>query len=80
MPSGLVTVTGTVSPAVPAGDVTAHDVAEQLTPVAGVAPNCTDETSASPVPVNVTEVPPAVEPNVGATLDTVGGGGKVTVI
>jgi len=64
-------VTSTVP--VPAGDVAVIDVAELTTKLAAlVAPNFTAVAPVRLVPVIVTEVPPAVGPEVGAIDVTVG--------
>ena len=73
MPLGVVTVTGTVAPAVPADDVTEHDVAEHdPTMVPGVEPNCTLVAPARLAPVMVTDVPPAAGPASGTKEFTAG--------
>ena len=72
MPNPVVTLTSTVP--VPAGEVAVIDVAElTVKPVAGVAPKLTAVAPVKPVPVMVTEVPPAVGPVVGEIEVTVGG-------
>ena len=72
-PAALVTVTST-APADSAGATAVIDVAElTVTPVAAVDPNFTVFPEANPVPVMVTEVPPAVGPLVGLTAVTVAG-------
>ena len=72
MPNPVVTLTSTVP--VPAGEVAVIDVAElTVKPVAGVAPKLTAVAPVKPVPVMVTEVPPAVGPVVGVVEVTVGG-------
>ena len=72
MPNTVVTLTSTVP--VPAGEVAVIDVAElTVKPVAGVAPKLTAVAPVKPVPVMVTEVPPAVGPVVGVVEVTVGG-------
>ena len=59
VPPGVVTVTFT-APAVPAGVVAVIWVAEfTSTPVAALAPNFTVAPLTKPVPVTVTDVPPA---------------------
>ena len=69
----LVTVTSTVPE--PAGLVAVIDVALfTVTPVAAVPPNATVAPDAKPVPLMVTEVPPAAGPVAGLTPDTVGAG------
>jgi hypothetical protein len=68
----VVTVTSLVQ-AGSAGDVTVIDVALLITRfVAGVAPKLTVVAAVRFVPVTVTEVPPAVEPEDGLTEVTVG--------
>ena len=58
---------------VPAGDVAVIEVPElTVKPVAGVAPKLTAVAPVNPVPVTVTEVPPAVGPAVGEIEVTVG--------
>ncbi len=70
VPPGVVTVMSTV-PAAPAGEVTVMVVGETtVTPVPGLAPNLTVAPVTKPVPVTVTEVPPAVGPAFGATEAT----------
>jgi len=72
VPNPVVTLTSTVP--VPAGEVAVIDVAElTVKPVAGVAPKLTAVAPVKPVPVMVTEVPPAVGPVVGVVEVTVGG-------
>ena len=72
MPPMVVTLTSTVP--VPAGEVAVIDVAElTVKPVAGVAPNATAVAPVKPVPVMVTDVPPASGPAVGDIEVTVGG-------
>jgi hypothetical protein len=72
VPVGVVTVTST-GPEDPAGD-TAVKVVEEVTlnDVAGTEPNLTPVAPVKVVPVTVTEVPPAVEPVLGLTEETVG--------
>jgi len=71
LPPELATVTSTVP--VPAGETAVIDVAElTVTLVAAVAPNLTVLPEANPVPVIVTDVPPAVLPAVGLIAVTVG--------
>ena len=68
----MVTVTSTVP--VPAGAVTVSEVALfTVTPVPAVAPKSTAVAPVKPVPVSVTEVPPATGPLFGLTAVTVGG-------
>jgi hypothetical protein len=72
VPLGLVTVTSTV-PAVPGGDVTVSEVSELTVKLVTVAPpKATLVAPVKPVPVRVTEVPPAVEPELGEIPLTVG--------
>lgn len=72
-----VTVTST-TPAFALGDVAVHEVAEEHdTPVAAAEPKSTvvaPDDVENPVPVTVTVVPPAVEPDDGDTPVTVGAG------
>ncbi len=71
----MVTVTSTVE-ALSAGDVMVMEVEELTTrPVPATVPNFTTVAPVKPVPVTVTVVPPAVEPEVGLTPVTVGTGG-----
>jgi hypothetical protein len=73
-PPGFVTVTVT-APALPAGVVAVIVVLFTTTTlVAAVPPNVTVAPTAKFVPVIVTEVPPAVDPLVGATLLKAGAG------
>ena len=73
-PSLLVTTTFT-APTACAGVVAVIDVAlTTTTPVAAVPPRFTVALGRKPVPVMVTGVPPAVVPEVGETLLTVGAG------
>ena len=72
MPPRAVTRTSTVP--VPAGEVAVIEVAEfTVKPVAGVAPKLTAVAPVKPVPVMVTEVPPATGPDVGEIEVTTGG-------
>src|SRR5713226_3850812 len=73
VPPGPVTVTSTVVPAVPAGAVTVICVALFTVP-AGVetVPNWTDVAPVKFVPVITTELPPAADPLVGLSPDTLG--------
>lgn len=72
VPPGDATVTSTV-PAVPGGEVAVIEVAEvTLKPAALVEPNFTVVAPPNPVPVIVTDVPPAAGPLLGATFVTVG--------
>ena len=67
----MVTLTSTVP--VPAGAVALIEVAElTVKPVAGVAPKLTAVAPVNPVPVMVTEVPPAPGPDVGEIEVTAG--------
>ena len=71
MPPTVVTLISTVP--VPAGDVAVIEVAElTVNPVAGVAPKLTTVAPVKPVPVMVTELPPASGPLVGDMEVTVG--------
>jgi hypothetical protein len=71
VPPPVVTVTSTVP--VPAGAVAVIDVAEfMVIEVAAVLPNVTAVAPVKPVPVRVTEVPPAAGPYIGAMLVTAG--------
>ena len=71
-PPVLATVTSTVPD--PAGATAVIDVAElTVTLVAAVDPNFTVLPEANPVPVMVTDVPPAVGPLLGLIAVTVGG-------
>ena len=71
-PVAFVTVTSTVL-AASAGATAVIDVAElTVTLVAATLPKLTVLPDANPVPVMVTEVPPAVGPLVGLTAVTVG--------
>jgi hypothetical protein len=79
VPPGVVTVISTVP--LPAGDVAVIDVAELTVKlVALAAPNFTAVAPVRLVPVMVTDVPPAVGPDVGETLVTVGATFRFTVI
>ena len=72
VPPGVVTVTSTV-PAAPAGDVMERDVGEATTnPVPATVPNFTTVAPVNPVPVTVTEIPPANGPAAGEIPVTVG--------
>jgi hypothetical protein len=73
VPPDVVTVTSTVP--LPAGDGAVMEVAEFTVKLkAAVPPKCTAVAPENPVPVTVTEVPPATGPEVGATEVTVGAG------
>jgi hypothetical protein len=75
VPPAVVTVTLTV-PADSAGDVAVMEVAElTVTAVAVMVPNITVAEEVKPVPMMVTEVPPAVLPLAGVIDVTVGLGG-----
>jgi hypothetical protein len=77
VPADVVTVTST-APVDPAGALAVSEVAElTLNEVAATEPNLTAVAPVKPVPVTVTEVPPAVGPEDGLTEVTVGvlGGG-----
>ncbi len=73
MPSALATVTSTV-PAAAAAVVAVIEVSESTVKVlAAVAPKLTAVALAKPLPVMVTDVPPADGPAVGAMAVTTGG-------
>jgi hypothetical protein len=73
VPAVFVTVTSTAPGVTVEGDVAVIEVAEfTVTPVAAVAPNATVEPVTKLVPVIVTDVPPAVGPDVGVIDATVG--------
>ena len=75
VPPQAVTVTSTVVQAVPAGAVAVIEIAEfTVKLVALTAPNLTAVTLKKPVPVIVTGVPPAGDPELGLKLVTVGAG------
>ncbi len=77
MPFVVATVTLT-APAEPAGAVTVNEVADADVTVAALDPKSTvspDAVALNPVPVMVTEFPPAVEPLVGLIEVIAGGGG-----
>ena len=77
MPPFVVTETSTV-PVAFAGDVAVIVVElTTVTPVAAAAPNVTAVALFKFVPVIVTLVPPAVEPEIGLTAVTVGGATKL---
>ncbi len=79
VPAGVVTVTLT-GPALPPGlDVTIW-VAEATKNGAAVVPKCTAVAPTKLVPVMVTPVPPAVEPETGLTAVTVGPGAAMTAM
>ena len=72
VPPGVVTATST-APTEPAGVVAVIEVAlTTVTPVAAAPPNVTAGAPVKLVPVMVTDVPPAVGPEFGLTLLTVG--------
>ena len=73
VPPGVVTVTLTV-PRAPAGEVAVIEVAVSAVIVPDAVPNLTLVAPARLVPVMVTGVPPALEPEVGPTPVTVGAG------
>jgi len=80
VPLGAVTVTATV-PAVPAGLVTVIDVALfTVNAVALVLPKVTLVAPVKPLPVIVTEVPPVVDPWLGATFVIMGADPPVTYL
>ena len=71
VPFGVDTVTSTVP--LPAGATAVQMASEgQDTPVAGVEPNVTVESTVNPLPVIVTVLPPAAEPAVGLIRVTEG--------
>jgi hypothetical protein len=73
-PAEVVTVTFT-DPDDPAGDTAVKVVDEAtLNDTAAIEPNLTAVTPLKPLPVTVTEVPPAIEPVFGLTEETVGEG------
>ena len=69
LPAEVVTTTST-APADTAGVVTVMDVSEEAVTAPAIPPKVTEEGDASFQPPSVTEVPPAVEPVVGETLET----------
>jgi len=74
VPPGVVTVTST-TPAAPAGEIAVTDVLLfTTTPVAAVPPKFTPVAPVRLFPVMVTEVPPAIGPELGLTEVTVGAG------
>jgi hypothetical protein len=73
VPPGVVTVTSTV-PALSAGEVAVMEPATSFVTLAVVVPNLTAVAPPRLEPVIVTLVPPAVGPELGATLATVGAG------
>src|SRR5437667_12836177 len=72
-PSGLVTVTSTV-PSACGGAVAVMEVLWTVTLVAGVPPNVTVAFGTKLAPVMVTMVPPALGPELGRMVVTIGGG------
>ncbi len=73
VPPPVVTVMST-RPALPAGATAVSDVDElNVTELAELKPNFTVAAETKPVPVIVTEVPPAVGPALGDTAVTLGG-------
>jgi hypothetical protein len=73
VPPGVVTVTSTVPPVALAGEIAVIEVALlTVNEVADVPPNLTAVAPVNPVPVIVTEVPPAAGPLVGEMPVTVG--------
>ncbi len=81
VPPAAVTVTST-APADSAGEVTVSEVPAQFTTtlVPATVPNFTAVTPVKLVPLTVTEVPPAVDPEVGLTPVTVGAGGGAPLL
>ena len=74
VPAEVVTVTST-DPDDPAGETAVKVVGDvAVNDVAASEPNLTAVAPVKFVPVTVTEVPPAVEPVLGLTEETVGGG------
>ncbi len=69
-PTGVVTVTSTVPE--PEGEVTAIEVDEMAVMVPAVEPKSTALVPVKPVPVMVTEVPPAGTPATGLSVLIVG--------
>src|SRR6267378_1074027 len=73
VPLGVVTVTSTVVPAVPAGAVTVIWVALfTVRPVAATVPNLTAVAPVKLAPETTTELPPAAGPVVGLRPETAG--------
>jgi hypothetical protein len=73
VPAIVLTSTST-TPDASAGDVAVIDVSEFTLKVEpATVPNITDDAAVRPVPVIITEVPPAVGPRFGLTASTVGG-------
>jgi hypothetical protein len=81
VPSGVVTVTSTTPAVDVAGDVAVIDVplavVLAVTVVAGTPPKSTAVAPVNPVPVSVTDVPPAMEPVAGEIPVTTGATGVV---
>ena len=74
VPPGVVTVTAR-GPAGSAGETTLSEVAlDTVTAPAAVAPKATVDPNVNPVPVTVTDVPPASGPALGGTALTEGTG------
>ena len=74
VPAGLVTVTSTTVPGVPAGAVTERLVSEAtVRAVAATPPKCTALAAARCDPVTVTVFPPVAGPTSGVTLEMTGG-------
>lgn len=79
VPPIVVTVTNT-APAAWLGEVTVSEVADPtVTAEAGTAPKSTTVPVVNPVPVTVTDVPPAVAPVFGVIAEMVGTGGATSV-
>ncbi len=81
MPPVVATVT--LTEPVPAGAVTVSDVVDAAVTVATAEPKSTvspDAVALNPVPVIVTELPPAAGPLVGLIDETTGTGGGVTYV
>jgi hypothetical protein len=72
VPADVVTVTSTVLPSVPEGEVTVTDVAVLETMVAELEPNFTEVGLARLAPVTVTCWPPEVGPELAMTPVTKG--------
>jgi hypothetical protein len=81
VPAGVVTVTSTTVGLDTLGDTAVKVVDEAtLNDTAAIEPNLTAVAPLKPLPVMVTEVPPAIEPEDGLTFVTVGGAGGVTPV
>ena len=81
VPPGVVTVTSTVAPWVPAGDVAVICVAETTwTFVAVFAPNLTALAPVRLDPLMVTAVPPEAGPEAGLRVETAGTAGPAGVL